>query len=325
MELIRCILHIMDTAQNLFAPSDIPMEKLNEEIEPILMSKLKRVFKSQNKRQATFDNSDIEKWIFDYKTSEASFEDTSKRIAQRIFEEKRKYNLFHSSDFIFCEVKVDDVRYLVGIDNANTQKLTHTIHSGGGKVENEFLLHKALFSESLLKDDRAFIIEYAASALQLIETPYHNTYVFEEILQCKAKQSYKETLKIMSESAEVISERYNLNALETMPALKSAVVECIKEEDTLQAEEIAQQVFHGHTLAQQDFVRDMKSQGVDSMSVENIRPAKSEKTEKIKTDSGIELTIPVDLLNSKNDVEFITEDDGKLSIRLKNIHSIRRK
>ena len=58
----------------------------------------------------------------------------------------------------------------------------------------------------------------------------------------------------MSESAEVISERYNLNALETMPALKSAVVECIKEEDALQAEEIAQQVFRGHTLAQQDFV-----------------------------------------------------------------------
>ena len=180
MELIRCILHIMDTAQNLFAPSEVPMEKLNEEIEPILMSKLKRIFKSQNKRQATFDNSDIEKWIFDYKTTEATFEETSKRIAQRIFEEKRKYNVFHSSDFIFCEVKVDDIRYLVGIDNANTQKLTHVIHTNSGKVENEFLLHKALFSESLLKDDRIFIIEYATSALQLIETPYHNTYVFED-------------------------------------------------------------------------------------------------------------------------------------------------
>lgn len=325
MELIRCILHIMDTAQNIFVASDTPIEKLNEDIEPILLSKLNRIFKSQNKRQAIFHNSEIEKWIFDYKTTQVSFEETSKLIAQKIFDEKRKYNLFHTSDFIFCEVKVNDIRYLVGIDNAHTQKLTHSVHSEHDHVENEFILHKSLFSESILKDDRIFLIEYATSALQLIETPFHDIYLFEEILQCKAKKSYKETVQCMNISAESITEKYNLNALETIPALKRVIVECTSEEEAIHPEEIAKHVFYEHPLAQQDFVHEMKSQGIENMLIENIRLAKSEKTEKIKTDSGIELTIPIDLLTNKENIEFISEQDGKLSIRLKNIHSITRK
>lgn len=325
MELIRCILHIMDTSQNIFAASDTSFEHLSEDIEPILLSKLNRIFKNQNKRQAIFQNSDIEKWIFDYKTTQSTFEETSKLIAQRIFEEKRKYNLFHTSDFIFCEVKVEDIRYLVGIDNANTQKLTHSIHSHNGKIKNDFLLHKSLFSETLLKGDRVFIIEYATSALQLIETPFYDIYLFEEILQCKGKPSYKEAFEVISSSAEAITERYQLNALETMPSLKNFIVECVNEEENAKPEEIAQHVFHEHSLAQKDFIYEIKSQGVGSIPVENIRPAKSEKTEKIKTDSGIELTIPIDLLKQKEDIEFITEEDGKLSIRLKNIQSVIRK
>lgn len=324
MELVRCILHIMDTAQNYLALSDVAIEKLNEEIEPIVYSKLKRIFKSPNKKQAVFQNSEIEKIIFDYKTTEKSFEDTSKRIAQIFFEEKRKFNLFHSSDFIFAEVRHDNIRYLVGIDNAHTRKLTHTVQTNENTIENNFLLHTSLFSESILKDDRIFIVEYANSSLQLIESSFHGFSLLEAILQCKAEKSYKETVQIMNDSVEKLTDKYDLDELETIPALKSALMESV-EEEKLEPQEIAQSVFKENELAKQDFLYEMKEYGIDTMLLENVKPAKSEKTQKIMTDSGIELIIPIDYMKSKEMIEFVTEENGKLSIRLKNIESIQRK
>ena len=56
--------------------------------------------------------------------------------------------------------------------------------------------------------------------------------------------------------------------------------------------------------------------------MEYVKPAKAEKVQKIKTDKGIEIIIPVDYMNSKEYVEFRNHPDGTISIQLKNITHI---
>ena len=80
----------MDTQQNIFVPSDREIEKMNEDIYPHIESKLKKIFNSQNKKEAHFVNSPVEQWIFDYKTNPNDFVKLSVQIANHIFEEKRK-------------------------------------------------------------------------------------------------------------------------------------------------------------------------------------------------------------------------------------------
>ena len=109
MEIIKFILHILDTESNVFVPSDLEITQLSEDIQPMIEKKIKQVFKSNSRKPATFTNSTIEQIIFSYKTQEIDFVECSKRIASIIFDKKREYNLFHNSDFMFIETKVNDL------------------------------------------------------------------------------------------------------------------------------------------------------------------------------------------------------------------------
>lgn len=317
MEICNLILHIMDTTQNIFVPSDMELEKMNEEVYPIIESKLKKIFNSNDKKQAQFNNSIVDKWIFDYKTSEISFVELSQQIASHIFEEKRKLNIFHTSDFIFALVKVNDIRYLVGIDNENSSKLTHTTKEVNHQIFNEIITYKTLFSNSILKHDRIFIVEYSNSNLQLIENAYGNTnkrFVLQEILQCSSKPSYKEVVSVLSESVENMSSKYQLDSTQNLSTLKTMIMDSLEDQKIL-TEEIAENIFSEQVVAKRDFKDELHKNGIDEcILLENVRPRKSDKTQKIKTDNGIEITIPIDFMTNKEHVEFVTENDGTIEI-----------
>lgn len=330
MEICKCILHIMDTERNLFVPSDMEIDQLNDEVTPLIESKLRKVMNSSNKKQAEFQESNIEKWLFEYKTNEIDFKDCSIKIANYIFEEKRKYNIFHTSDFLFAEIKHDDVRYLIGIDNVNSPKLTHVTQSNDEFIKNDILLYKTIFSSNIMKEDRIFIVEYSNSSLQLIENPYvfqtNKIYVLQNILNCTAKPSYSETVTALTEHVENLTHKYNLDEIKTTTALKTMIKDSVLEENKINTEEIADVVFESNMLAKNEFKDEIKKSGIsECLMVENVKPSKKEKTQKIKTDNGIEITIPVDFMNEREFVEFVTESDGRLTIQLKNIQSITRK
>ncbi len=325
MEINKLILHILDTQKNIFVPSECEINKLNEDIVPLVESKLNRIFKSSNKKQAHFQNSPVEKIIFDYKTNVIDFVTCSQKIAHYLFEEKRKYNIFHSSDFIFAEVKHEDIRYLVGMDNAHFARLTHKTNTLEDKIQNDIIFENSLFSSNLTKEDRIFIVEYSNSSLQLIENPYvfqtNKIYVLQEILMCSAKPSYTETLKAMTLAVESLTQKHELDDTKTLPALKAAIKNAITLDKVIEPEEIIEDVFEDQNI-QEEFKEEIKKMGIQSLEVENIKPNKQLSYQKIKTDNGIEITLPVDYMHQKDMVEFIHESNGKISIQIKNISSL---
>ena len=79
----------------------------------------------------------------------------------------------------------------------------------------------------------------------------------------------------------------------------------------------------GMTSSRDDFREELRKQGVEKpIEVEYVKPARSDKVQKIKTDKGIEIIIPVDYMNSRDFVEFKNQPDGTISIQLKNITRI---
>ena len=65
-----------------------------------------------------------------------------------------------------------------------------------------------------------------------------------------------------------------------------------------------------------------KEQLPKNIKVNRAQLTNSVKTQKIKTDTGIELIITVDYYRNKDYFEFTTDESGKISIRLKNIGEI---
>lgn len=49
---------------------------------------------------------------------------------------------------------------------------------------------------------------------------------------------------------------------------------------------------------------------------------KANRSHKIKTDTGIEITVPSDFFNNPEYIEFISNEDGTISIAIKNVGQI---
>ena len=86
---------------------------------------------------------------------------------------------------------------------------------------------------------------------------------------------------------------------------------------------MGKEVFAESSVMQNEFRVQLQEAGLDRpMPVDRPYAHKVGKSHKIKTDTGIEITIPVDYFDNERYVEFINNPDGTLSIALKNIAKI---
>ena len=70
----------------------------------------------------------------------------------------------------------------------------------------------------------------------------------------------------------------------------------------------------------QEYLQEVEQAGIaGAVKIDRNLAVKTGRTQKIKTDTGIELSIPIDYFQNKEYVEFINQPDGTLSIALKNI------
>ena len=111
-----------------------------------------------------------------------------------------------------------------------------------------------------------------------------------------------------------------------VPAFERVIKETINEGKDIDMKEIAEEVFYQTPEAKLAYVAEIENQGIEK-PVQNSNWVKMplKKTQKIKTDTGIEITIPLDYYNNKDYIEVINMPDGRLAIQIKNIGNIENK
>lgn len=321
----KTILHILDTEHNTCIMSDECMDEQEELLETVLQPKANKVFSSMQKKKAVFkEGSILREWVEQYRDQQLTFEKMSEKIARCIFDAKMKYGLYASSDLIISLVMNEGRRFLLAIENAYHEGITHDIRQGDTTC-NIICQSSSLLSNTLVKNDRAFLIELSDLTLSCIESKVDIeadkvNFFATIILQSEHEPSYKEAVKSITKTCEKIADKYELNELEVMPKVKQIIHENVQAQTPIHIEEVADMLFASKPLAKGDFKEELKSQGVkNDIEVEYVKPTKSDIVQKIKTDRGIELIIPVDFMNAKDFVEFVNHSDGTISIQLKNI------
>ena len=78
---------------------------------------------------------------------------------------------YYVSDFIVALLLKDERRYVLVLDNACTQGITHTVQNEEDSIITEIIPYKALISSTLTAKDRAFLIELSDESL------YDNAFV----------------------------------------------------------------------------------------------------------------------------------------------------
>ncbi len=134
--------------------------------------------------------------------------------------------------------------------------------------------------------------------------------------------SQKSRLDIVTKAVEQVNSKYyGSEAPERKMEIKNVICKELEEKGSIQVEEIKEKVFSDSPEMQEDFEKKLEKY---HMEKEVVQP-KSERTIKkfqkqhLTTDTGIEITIPMEEYRNPDRVEFITNADGTISVLIKNI------
>lgn len=329
VEIEKIILHVLDCEHNTCIPSTSCMQELHPEIEKMILSKVDKVFRSSLRKNGNLHKSHIfTSWLDSYKQQALSFEDLSCQLAQYLFDKKMQYAQYQSSDCMIAIIMKEGRRYLFVLDNSYIQGITHHLKQNEVGIVNEIITHQTLLSSNLLSKDRAFVIELSDYSLLCVEQKVEiegskQYFIGDIVLQSKIAPSYKESVSNISKITEAMSDKYDLDEVEIIPKMKSIIVDNVEQQKPISVDEIASILFENRPLIQDDFKEEIRKQGIpEQIDVEHVKTTRSQKVQKIKTDKGIEVIIPIDYMNSKEFVEFKNQPDGTISIQLKNITHI---
>ncbi len=324
----KLIIHVLSCETNVLVLSDECMEEYEATIEKMLYQKLNKIFTNSGKKSGIFKNgSHVKNKIEDYKSKAISFEDLSAWYATYVFDTKMKHGVYENSDLIICEVQYEERRYIVTFENSYNEGITHHVQQEEGVIKNEIITQKTLISPNLLKKDYAITVELSDLQIGTIESAVEiegqASFLYSDhILSCEMKTSFKEGTKAVQKVCKSISEKYNLDDVQMIPKVKQMIVDSVESKTDIEVEDLATILFSDKPMVKTEFKEELYKSGVNAIPVEYAKTTKTEKMQKIKTDIGIEINVPIDFMNSKEYIEFSTAVDGTISIQLKNINKV---
>ena len=205
---------------------------------------------------------------------------------------------------------------------------THYVESGDGAVSNLLIKHRTILPSESQKVDEGVIICLEDYSVRILEKEYEidgekKPYLSGLFLKCTTAISKKETVKVIHKIAKEINEKYYNDSFEKMAGFKAAVCEMTEENADVDIDNLAKELYKDSHEIQREYAENVRKAGVSTgITMEDSYVEKHFRTQKIKTDTGIELNFPSEMFNNKDMMEFFNNPDGTISILIKNVNKI---
>lgn len=323
----RVIVHIMDANAGMAVLSDKEMD-YGADLAEFIKEHLSRVDFGDECRECEFykEQSEIYKLLSGYRDED--FVEVSKAIASQLYEIVSANADIPSADFFVVRFGSREKEYLALLKMNYKESYTHRTLPEENGNSNEIFLYRSLLPAKTQRISEAAIIDLADCSVRLVEKKYdvngektnYFSYLF---LKCAAHMSHKTKLALVTRAVESVqNEAFDKERqYEEHMRAKSIINETLTEQGSFKVEEIAQKIFEETPTLIDSFEERMEKY---DMVKETVRP-QSEKTirkyEKqcLTTDTGIEIKIPMEQYRDPGSVEFITNEDGTVSVYIKNI------
>lgn len=324
----KAILHILDFNSGMTVYSDEELT-IQDSIETFLLKHIEKSWGSQEAKPGTFyDDSSFQKMMGEYLAGDMSFVPFSKAVTHMLEDAFTHAEEMASADVIVADVRIDDQRQIAVFKSNSHIGYTHQVNQTENGIKNEIINHYSIMPNLTQKMDEFAFINTETKAISVNSKKYtidgNSIYVFPEILlECSLAPSPKEAIKNLSKTAAKVAEAYGQDKVSTEAAVKSYVAENMQESNELDLVDAGKEIFRENPAMQADFDNAIKDAGfTEPVKMDQEATIKKVCKHKLKTDTGIELTIPTDYFDNTEYVEFNNNDDGTLSITLKHIANI---
>ncbi len=322
----KMILHILDSTTGEPVLSDDVLEA-GAELQEFIRDHIAKLFAGDDSKKCEFhkQESEIYRLLNDY--DDENFVPVSKDIASYLYGIMNANIDIPSADLFVVRFTSDSLEYLAILKMNYKAMYTHRSIPENNFVRNEIFRYKELLPAESQRLSEACVIRLNDLAIWLVEKKAEingkkEEYFSELFLKCKTRLSDKKKLKLVEKAIESVNnEAYDeLDRYEPNMKAKAVIHEELDKNGGFVVEDIGDLVFKDR-----EDLRTAYQEQVEKFDLvkEEILP-QSERTTKrferqnLVTDTGIEIKIPMDQYENGN-VEFITNNDGSMSLVIKNI------
>lgn len=330
----NAIVHILETSVGMPILSEYLLER-HEELNDLLRAHIYRVATGDDLKTCVFreeEEPEMYRLVKDFKVAETGggggdLVGFSKEAAVRLYDIMYKNPAIPSADFCVVTFKSEGKSYLALLKMNYKDSFVHmTQNAEDGSNYNAIIMQHATLPASGSKLTEAVIIDLEDLTIRITEKKYevngvNTNYLSELYLNCHARMSQRTRMKIVEKALDQINNKYFEDNIEKQLETKAVIETQIREDGAIRPEVIGEKLYEEYPSVKEEFTEKLEKY---NMVKEEVRPQNEMTVRKyhkqyLKTDTGIEINIPMDEYNNNDSVEFITNADGTISIMIKNI------
>ena len=340
----KAILHILDTVHGECILSNTLLDP-GPDLYEFIRNHIYKIVSSDDTKDCEFNPetspiySILETWD---ESDETSFIEASQSIADRLYVSMGEGLDIPAADLLFVSFQAEGTIYLALLKMNYKESYTHIVSNDSETEEMsdddetevpvihaDIIKSKALLPSSGTRIPEAIIINLSDFHIKLLEKRYEINgekifYLSEKFLVCHTNLPPKKKLNILTKVINNISNKYDGADLKTKMDTKSALQKEYVDNKSFDIEEIGNRLFGKSPEKKSEFDEKMEQYDLqyDNFTVTNESTVKKLERQVMVTDSGIEISIPMETYNKLANLEIQTDVTGKSTIIIKNIDNL---
>lgn len=323
------IVHILETSVGMPILSEYTLDR-DQDINDLIRGYIFKIATSDDLKKCTFDagKSKVYQLLQDF--DEAKIVEFSKEISEFMYDIMVRNVEIPSADFMVVIYQNAGKKYLALLKMNYKESFVHiTANNEDGFNYNNIVKQVATLPMAGQKLSEAILINLEDYAIQIIEKKYDvngekTNYLSEIFLQCQTHMSQKTKLGIVKKAVDQINKKYFEDDIDIQMESKSIMQSEMAKQGAMSVEAVAKKMYKEYPTAKEEFEEKLEKYNLNKEQVYPQNEATVRKFQKqfLKTDTGIEINIPMEQYHNTNNVEFITNADGTISIIIKNVNHI---
>lgn len=322
------ILHILDTDIQLPILSDIEHPLENDAIEFVGLH-IAKILSDENLKTASFGEgeSKVKDVCERLKGDEEGFPAYTSEIANALYDIMLQNVSIPPADLVCTLFDIDGIRHF-GILKFNYRvSYIHFVSADESLKFNSIIKQKTALPYENQKVDECILINLESMEMRIMEKKYEldgimDYYLSTRFLDVMCELSKKEKATIFKKATESFSKKKLKDEPKSAENLARVIAESIDKNEVIDIGHVAESVFPNRPQMREEFKDHMENKGFTEEPIEIDRGTAEKvfRKRRIKTDEGIEISLPYDFTADK--MEFINNPDGTVSIVIKNINII---
>lgn len=325
ISITKAIMHTMDAQTQQYYCSDEELV-LDVAICEYIITHVEKAMHINNAQKGKFKlTSKLYEQLKDY--DDSGFTSIARNIANTWLGAYIEALRYVDMNLLFVEFREEDTNYFAALQFKNKNGYIRNTNRVDGSVKNEIVTYSALLPSTSQSIDEFFIINLEDYSILLKEDKkYINAeeelLISDCILYCDIEMSMKDSIQTINQIVTKVSNELDEDVLDNTLKIKRLLKSCIETDQELDIKDICPVAFPNN----KEFEEKFEAMVVEAKLPENI-PLQAKvppgvKRHKIRTDVGIEITIPVDYADSKETFNIIDNSDGTVTIELRHVGKI---